>query len=209
MNWADDDGGDESWWEDPPLGELAKPSSSSSSKPIFVPNTGPTYWQNRAAIDQQLVEAIDRLAVDDTVDRDMTYVADWENDAFENDASSMLTIENTSVTAVEVVDSLWTEEPAMKLGPDKPLCIAHGRICNKGICQEYSSQLRKQKREEEQKAREAKEAKKNKKKGKGDGSVCGKQHVSNANQGRMTLVVHFRYIHLRQLPTSSECGGQQ
>jgi hypothetical protein len=133
-----------SWWDMPPPG-LERSHGSSSPGSMSNPND---------VITANFVAAIENLAIDDTLDPELTYVTEWEQAQVERESVWAETVASDS-KKVEVVDSLWDDdEMAAKVLAPQALCIAHGIICKKGICQEFSHQLKAAKREEERKRKE-------------------------------------------------------
>lgn len=93
-----------------------------------------------------------------------TYVAEYERVAIVDTPPNW---DSSSKANGEEKDSLWDDFDGAHRGkqPDAILCPAHGVICKKGICQEYSKILR----EKEKKEREA-----NKRDARNDGNAGAK-----------------------------------
>ena len=188
-SWADDydddddDDEDNLWWAKP-QGPGAAASASHDDHPYVIPvPTG-----------ADLIEAMESLAVDHTVDAELTYAANWEvsrqysggSDGGENNEdpdrrSLWAETPASGPGTIVVTDSLWEDELPTTTKSLEVICRAHGVICRPGICQEMAHQqwaARKEAEREEKKKKDRERAarRKGKGKGKGDdasGSVCG------------------------------------
>jgi hypothetical protein len=180
ISWADDSPtSGNSWWDGPPPGLERNhghgvPDLPTSPSDPSHTSGSPLDGGDAAGftISPSLVETMEKLAVDDSLDPELTYVAPWEQEQVEKEP---IWAGVESAATVEVSESLWNDEEVKKVVP-QAVCIAHGVICKKGICQEYSNQMKEARRAKEKLDREiAKAEKEKRKKASGKGYKEGKR----------------------------------